>query len=81
MAVLHGLAGKHVLDVGDRASGLRYELASGQDSEALLGGVEHLLDARHHARDVRGDEGVLHTTVSCVILAKTSKKTYGGVQC
>lgn len=61
---LHGLAGEHILDVGDGASGLGHERASGQDGEALLGGVEHLLDAGDDAGDVWRDERVLQRRIS-----------------
>lgn len=57
--VLHGLAGEHILDVGDGASGLGHEGTAREDGEALLGGVEHLLHTRKHTGDVWRDQRVL----------------------
>lgn len=48
---LHGFASEHVLNVGDRAGGV-HERAAGQDGDALLGRVEHLLNVWQDSSDV-----------------------------
>lgn len=49
------------------------------NAEALLRSVEHLLDARHHARDVGRDERVLGFTVSRFISPNNSCKGHTAV--
>lgn len=54
---LQWLAAEDILDFGYSAR--RLDGRTGDDAETLLRGVEHLLDARDHARDIGGDERVL----------------------
>ena len=55
---LHWFPCELVLDVGDSTSGIK-ERATGEDRDALLRCVQHLLDTGHHARDIGRDERIL----------------------